>query len=173
MVNSHITYSKKHPPRGFTLMELIVYIAIVSIILVSLTYLILDIIGGQTHSDASLEINQNLRFITRNLVSDIHAAQTVSSLVADTLILATPGGQVTYHFDSGDKKITRQVDAGNPIDLSSDEIEVGGSFSDQSFSDRNKTVGVVLNISYKNPSNRSDFNATTSAIFSVELRGRR
>jgi len=48
-----------------------------------------------------------------------------------------------------------------------------GSFSDLSYLSRAKNVGINLEINYKNPGNLPDYNASTTAEFAVELRGRR
>ena len=158
---------------GFTLVELVIYLAIVSIILVSISYLILDILAGQTKSYAYQEVNQNLRFITNYLVKDIKSAQDIGSLTSSVLILTLPGDDITYHLDSGVKKITRQLGGAEAVDLNTNQVEVTGSFFDLSYPPRAKNIGVHLEINYKNSSNLTDYNASTTADFSVELRGRR
>lgn len=152
---------------------MIIYLAIVGMILVSLTFLIIDIIGGQTKSVAGQEVNQNMRFISNNLVQDIRSAQDFSIPSSDTLILTLPGDDITYVFDSGSIKLTRQLGAASPIDVNSTAVEVSGSFFDWSFQARTKNVGVSILVNYKNPGNRPDFNASTTSSFSLELRGRR
>jgi len=164
----HITYNK-----GFTLIELIIYLAIVSIILISISYLILDILGGQTKNYAKQEVNHNLRFISDNLIKDIKKAQDIDSLASDTLVLTMPGDDVTYNFDSINNKLTRQLGIAAPVDLNTNWVEISGSFSDLSYLARAKNVGINLEINYKNPGNLPDYNASTTIEFSVELRGRR
>jgi len=163
----------KSSRSGFTLIELMIYLAIVSIMLVSISYLILDIIGGQTKSYAKSEVNQNLRFIANHLNKDIRSAQAIGSLTADTLILTLPGEDITYNFDSGSKNITRQLGGGEAVNLNSNQIEVAGTFIDLSYNSRSKNIEIHLNVNYKNPDNLPDHKASTSADFSVELRGRR
>src|SRR3989338_5981734 len=79
---------------GFTLIEMIIYLAIVSIVLVSMSYLILDLIGGQSKSFANQETNQNLRFIVNTISQDVVSAQDFSLVAADTLVLAVPGDDI-------------------------------------------------------------------------------
>ncbi len=158
---------------GFTLVELIIYLGIVSVILVSISYLMLDILGGQTQSNASQEINYNLRFITNSLIKDIKSAQDIGSLSPETLVLALPGADITYNFNSVDKKITRQLGAVDPLELNGNKVEVTGSFSDLSYLVRAKNIGIHLEINYKNPGNLPEYNASTTLDLAVELRGRR
>jgi prepilin-type N-terminal cleavage/methylation domain-containing protein len=158
---------------GFTLIETIIYLAIVSIMLVSVSYLILDIMSGQSRNEARLEVNYNLRFISQQLNKDIASAAGIASLTASDLVLNLPSNNIIYNFDDLNKKLTRQV-AGQPaVALNTDQIEVRGNFFDLSYLPRSQNVGVNLFIDCKNLNNRSDFNASTSANLAVELKGRR
>ena len=157
---------------GFTLIELIIYLAIVSIILVSISYLTIDLISGQSSSQADQELIYGFNFITATLIKDIRLAQDITSLSSGVLALTMPGDDVTYSFDLSNKKLTRQIGAA-VADLHSDAIEVTGSFSDRSYLGRAKNVGVDLSLNYINPDNLPQYNASTTASFSVELRGRR
>ncbi len=172
MIKSQIA-NRKSQSSGFTLIELIIYLGIVSIILVSISYLILDILGGQTKNYANAEVNQNLRFITNMITKDIKAASAISSLTADTLVLTLPGDDITYNFNSGTKTIDRQLGVNPAVSLNSSHVEIKGNFSDLSYLALAKNVGIHLEINYKNPGNLPDYNASTIVDFAVELRGRR
>ena len=160
----------KSRSSGFTLVELIIYIGIVAIILVSITYLVFDIISGQTKSYVHLEVDQNLRFIKDIMTQDIKTASDFNIPSADVLNLDT--GAVIYTFDGVNNKITRQEGA-VINDITTDEIEVTGNFTSLSYNQRTKNVRVHLDINYKNPSNLSDYQASQVVDFTMELRGRR
>ncbi|MAF13434.1 MAG: hypothetical protein CMI53_00875 [Parcubacteria group bacterium] len=166
-------YSTIKKGGGFTLIEMIIYILIVGIILVSISYLILDLISGQIRGYASSDVNQNIRFISNTLTKDIKSAQAIGSLAADTLVLTMPGDDITYNFDSLDNKITRQLGVATAEDLNSTRVNITGNFTDLSYLTRTKNINIELIVSYKNPSNLPDYNASTTANFSVELRGYR
>jgi len=163
----------KFQNRGFTLIEMIIYIAIVAMILTSISYLIIDIIGGQTINYTDQEVNYNLRLIANNLTRDIKQAQDIGSITADTLVLIMPVDNIIYNFDNTAKIITRQIGSSVPVDIGSNKVEVVGSFSDLSRFYRSKNIGVNLAISYKNPDNLSNYNASTTIDFAVELRGKK
>lgn len=170
----HEIYNIKNQIRsGFTLIETIIYLAIVSTILVSISYLILDILGGQTKSITTNEVNHNLRFISHILSQDISAAQDISSLTADTLILDMASDDITYNFDAINLILTRQVGAGAVETVNTRQVEISGSFNNRSMAGRTRNVGVALIVEYKNPNNLQDYVAVSSANFSYELRGRR
>lgn len=158
---------------GFTLVEAMIYLAIVSIVLVSISYLILDILGGQVKSYAGQEVNQNMRYLTNFLIKDGKAAQDIGSVTSDTLVLIMSGDDITYNFDGLNKVLTRQVGAGIPVVINSNLVEVQGSFADLSYQGRSKNVSIYLDINYKNPEGLNDYNVNSNTDLSIELRGRR
>ncbi|NUM25493.1 MAG: type II secretion system protein [Candidatus Buchananbacteria bacterium] len=164
---------KSQKQSGFTLIELILYLAIVSIILVSISYLMLDMLSGQTKNYTSQDINQQLRFISNIITKDIRAAQDITSISDDNLVLTMPGDDITLHFDTANSTLTRQVGFSNLIILHDTSVKVTGVFADQSYDARTKNVAVTLRLEYDNPSNQPEYAASTTAIFSAELRGRK
>lgn len=164
---------KNTKQAGFTLVEMIIYLAIVGVVLVSISYLILDIIGGQTKSDAGQEVNYNIRFISDQLNSDIAAAQDIGGLTGDTLNLNMATDDVIYSFDSTNNTLVKKVGAGASTTISTSAVDVTGSFTNNSFGNRSRNVGINLEINYKNPDNLPNYNSSTTAAWSVELRRRR
>jgi prepilin-type N-terminal cleavage/methylation domain-containing protein len=168
------SYNMKHKAEeGFTLIEMIIYLSIVSVVLVSLSYLILDIIGGQTKSDAHQEVNYNIRFISDQLRRDITAAQGVAALTDTTLRLSMAGDDITYAFNTASSTLEKKIGSSASSTYNTTAVNVTGIFTDNSFGSRSQNVGVYTEVSYKNPDNLPDFFASSSAQFSVELRGRR
>lgn len=159
--------------KGFTLIELIIYLAIVSTVLVSISYLIIEIISGQTRAIAFQEVNQNIRFISQIVTKDIREAEAIGSLSADSMTLTMPGDDIIYTFEPVDLTLTRQLGVSAAEVLNTDRVEATGTFSDLSFTTRSANVGVELIIEYKNPDNLQDYKASTTVNFSSELRGRR
>jgi len=159
---------------GFTLIELIIYIGIVSIILVSISYLMIDILGASVSNLAKTEVTQSIRLITTQLIKDVHRSADIQSVEPGRLILILPAGHVlNYSFDQQQKKLVSWIDDNDPIQIYSDDIEVEGEFSDLSFMDKTKTVNVNLSVSYKNPSNNQIYQANTIINLALELHGRR
>ncbi len=158
---------------GFTLIELIIYLGIVGMILVSISYLILDIMVGQATNYADQEVNYNFRYIADILTDDIKSSQDIGSLTNSNLVLIMAGDDIIYNFDETNKILSRQVGDAAPLSVNNENIEIIGNFTDFSKMGRTKNVGIHLNISYKNPGNISDYNSTTTVDFAVELRGRR
>ena len=158
---------------GFTLVELIIYLGIVALLLTSVSYLIIDLMSGQTGSRADEEVNYNVRLIADRLAADIAAAQQIVSLTSDRLTLDLPGDDVTYEFPSGRTVLTRLVGSGDPTVVNTGPVDVSGSFTDRSLFTRSRNVGVGLSVVYRNPGNLSDYQASSTIEFAIELRGRK
>jgi hypothetical protein len=141
--------------------------------LVSISYLLSDLVLGQVEKETDAEVNYISVFIIQKMEKDLHSASAISSLTSDTLTLVNGENQIIYHFDNETNQLLRQQTGNQSEVLHSDNVLVSGYFEDLSFMDRSANVGVQLNISYVNPSNRREFRsqATTTATF--ELRGRK
>ncbi len=158
---------------GFTLIEMIMYLAIVSVLLVSISYLMIDIINGQTKSNAGEEVNYTIRTLSRRLTQDIKSAQSIFSLSTSNVVLTTPGGTITYNFDVVNFRLTRQLGSAAVVKLNNDTVAVTGAFTDLSASSRSSNVGVRLTAEFKNLNNVQALVASSTVNFAVELRGRR
>ena len=169
-------YSNNHATKnndGFTLIELIIYLALVSMILVSISWLILEIVSGQTGSQSQLEVNYNMRFISQKLTSDIHRAQDIGSLSSSSVTLTMPGDDIAYVFNTSNGTLERQQGS-NPAEvLNTSVVAVQGTFINQSHTNRTKTIGVEFQVSYRNPDNLPDYDASGENSLSIEARGRK
>ena len=65
--------------RGFSLLELLIYMAILSIMSVILSASFLSLTKGRAKSESRTEVNSNLRFAMERIVQDINAASAVSA----------------------------------------------------------------------------------------------
>ena len=167
-----IMNNRKH--QGFTLLELIIYIGIVSLILVVISYLLIDILESQIKSFAILEIEQNARFVLHKIESDIRRARNILSISENSLTLDDGSAQnIILIIDPVAKKISRKIGESPVVNLTTDQIEVSGYFSDLSYDNRSKNVGIYLNINYKNPDNLPQYQASQIIQESIELKGRR
>jgi len=159
--------------QGFTLFESILYIAIVSVFLVSVSYLIIDIMGSQTKSAGYEDVTYYQNFIVDQLARDVRRASDITTVNSQTLVLAVSGGTVTYNFDTFNGMLTRQVDNTLIEPLVDNTMTVSGQFTNQSFMNRSKVVGIELLVATLNLGNRNDITSTSSVTTAFELRGRR
>jgi len=159
--------------QGFTLIELIIYIAIVGLILTSISYLYIELIAGQERFGSRLEVNQNLRTIIQHFERDARAAATITNVAADSVEFLIDGQSVRYFFNDATGDIERQVGSATPVELNSSSILVTGNFIDRSYQNRSETITMALTVQDTKPDELSELDLTISATSTVQLRGRR
>jgi len=113
-----------HHIRGFSLLELILYIAILSIMSVVLTASFLALTQGRTRSESRTEVNSNLRFAMDKITQDITNATFVTTPVSGTsaTLTVTAGSTVAYSVVSG--VLERSVDGGAGQAITGSKVSV-------------------------------------------------
>jgi type II secretory pathway pseudopilin PulG len=103
--------------RGFSLLEFILYIAILSLMSVVLAGTFLSLVRGRSQADARSEVNSNARFAMDRMIGDVASASAVAipatASPTNQLQLSVGGQTISYSLSSG--HLLRTVDA-NPAD---------------------------------------------------------
>jgi len=116
------TYHKS----GSTLIELLVYMGLLGIFLVTITKVFTGILGARLEVSAYGSVANDSRYVTRRLGYDIQRAsniiQPISYGVGSSLfVVTTPEGQITYSQIGSNLILGR---AGNTYRLNTDGVEV-------------------------------------------------
>ncbi|MBI5147852.1 MAG: four helix bundle protein [Parcubacteria group bacterium] len=87
--------------RGFSLLELLIYVAVLAIVTVIVSGFFLAINKGRGQVDARTEVNQNIRFALSAIERDLSAASSVTvpattGATSSVLTLISGGNTVTY-----------------------------------------------------------------------------
>lgn len=103
--------------RGVSLIELLIYIAILSVVVVFIASSFNSLMKGRGKSESASEVNSAIRFGTEKMVRDIKEASAVSTPAtvgasATTLVLSVSGSTITYDLSGG--VLRRTVNAGTP-----------------------------------------------------------
>ncbi len=81
---------RKHDSQsGFSLIELILYIALISIFLSGAIYFAWDVIYSGKKSDVHRNLNENMRIVSKRILYEIRNASAVNSVSATSLCLAS------------------------------------------------------------------------------------
>lgn len=156
--------------RGFTLIEIILYVALVSIILVAVTYFFIDATRSQARAYVIGEVNQNFRFCMDRMVRAIRQAEGIAGLSSSTLVLDNGSDpDITIEFDAPNNKVTYQVGAGSAIDLTTSQVLANGYFADRSTSST-KNILIYLGLDFNNSGPDINYTYSASATTTVELR---
>ena len=117
--------------RGFTLLELLIYTALLAAMAVVITTVFLGFTGARGGITARTEVNSNLRFALEKINQDISASSAVTTPSAlggtgtANIVMTTPEGQISYCIYSN--KLMRQKDGtcgSNSIAVTSDKVNV-------------------------------------------------
>ena len=164
---------------GFSLIEMILYIALTSIFITAAIGFALDVIYGRIKSEVQREVGSNLKFIANRINYEIRNASDINSVASDSISLANSdlslnptiinftGGKITLGQGStGSCPIT------SPCDLNSDNVEVTNLiFTDLSTSNTS-SVKFSLSITHDNPSNRKEWDRSGTYESSVQIRSK-
>ena len=91
---------------GFSLLELLIYMALIAIIMVAIIGIFTAVNGGRGRNEVQSAVNSNLRFAVEKIEDDLRAATSISTPVpagisSNILQMTTASGTVIYCVSSG------------------------------------------------------------------------
>lgn len=147
--------------RGFSLLELIIYIAILIGFLMAVTNIFFVIAASYAKEEARAEVQQNIRFAAEQITSEINSATAISEPVAagdsgNVLEVTVEGLPTRFDVSDGVLRKTRGAVVEN---ITSDKVVVSISpniFTRIENANAKSTIQVILIISY-NDEGREDY----------------
>ncbi len=114
--------------RAFTLIEMLIYMGIMSAFIVVLTNIFVSVLDVQLQSQAVSSVEQDGRFILSRLSHDIRRAQSITTPAsagssAQSLVLVIGGSTYTYSDSSGSLTLNSPLGLGS---LTSFDTTVSG-----------------------------------------------
>lgn len=152
--------------RGFSLLELLIYIAILSGFLLVITNLFFTVSTSSVREEVSTEVRQNLRFAGDQMTSEVRKASAIDFISAngDTLRLVVGGALTEFKVEGGILKKTRGASTEN---ITTDNVTV--SVTDPVFTQIGNTIQINLKIDY-NDNGRGDYKFSESVKTTASLR---
>ena len=115
-------FTNRHPERsegsrnnkGFTLVEMLIYMALLGIFLITLTDMFVAILNVKAESESTSAVEQDGRYILARLAYDVERATAVSTPVSlgstgETLVVTIYGVFYTYTITGGDLQLTNNL----------------------------------------------------------------
>lgn len=152
--------------RGFTIVELLVYVAITTVAITVFAAFMADITKSASRSRVVKEVEQNAQFVMNKMAQDIRHAQAVASVSPNSLTLTlSPTLNVTYAYDATNYAVTYQENAGTAMAISNTQVRV----TSLTFSNIGGAVTVSLSAAQGNPAAPAagQYNTTLSSTFVV------
>lgn len=161
--------------KGFSLLELLIYITILSILVVVISNTFISLSRGNGQSQARSEVNNSIRFATELLRQDLKNASAVivpaSGGSGSTLTLTRGSVDIIYDVSGG--ALRRKEGAAAPVNVTNSNISVNApTFSrieniNPVFSATNVTIKINMTFSYNSTS--PDWAYSDSLQTSVDL----
>lgn len=169
------SYKLKPKHGGFTLVEFIIYIAILATILILISGFLWTIVLGNIKETSYREVQQNGRFALTKISQGIKKATGIISPTAGNsdislyLQMADPSLNPTiFEVDNG-KLITTQGTSGS-YELTTDQVIVSSlQFTNLSYENTPGTIKIEMQIDHINPGNRMEYQASVNLKSSISL----
>lgn len=161
--------------KGFSYIELILYIALIVLMMTALIPFAWNVIGTGAKSTTEQEVFSNARYINNRLQSEIRNATNISTMSATqiTLTTSTPSTNPTV-IGLSNGNLTLTQGGGSTVNLNSQNASVSAlTFTNYTSADnRSKHIQFIftVNANYTGAGPRQEFNESTTIESSAELR---
>lgn len=171
-----INFKKKD---GFTLIEVLAYIAVLVIIISSVVSFIFWTVSSGSKAKAVREVLNNSKRAMEVMGYEIKGAKSIYAPTTNLTQLSLettkylPEGEVSSYLDfyATSGVLYMKKESQNPIPLTSDNVEIKSIFFGQIATTTTiPSLQIGLEISYKNPNNRPEYSATLWATSTFSFR---
>jgi type II secretory pathway pseudopilin PulG len=143
---------KRKKSTGFTLVELLMYMGLLSILLLILTNILVTLLQAKADSEATSAVEQDGRFVISRLKYDLARASSVSlpaalGATSSSLTMVIDGTNVTYASSSGTLQLTSASGSGSL--LSSESTLTNLSFQKLGAIGTKETIKINIGIQSK------------------------
>lgn len=168
--------------KGFTLIEILVYIGILTIIISAVFSFLIWAINSNTKAMVMREVSDNARQSMEFFSREIKEAKSIytptsffdshpGQLSLEKIENLSEGEKISFvDFYLCDNRICFKKESQDPIVLTSDNLEVTDLIFTQVITDQIPSIQIELKIDYKNPENRPEYRASINLKSAVSLR---
>lgn len=172
-MNSQLRFNK-----GFTLVEILVYVAVLSIIVVAIFSFAVWALRVNGKAKAMREVKDMAQTALEQMTSEIREAKSVytpmttaSQLSLETTKYLPLGEESTFlEFYLCQTRLCLKKEGQNPVALTSDRVEVKSLSFQRVASGQTDSVQVELQIDYKNPGQKPEYAASIILKSTASLR---
>lgn len=169
---------RSEPRRGFTLIELIIYVALISIFSLVFVNFVFDVISTAEKARVRQELQQNARFALDRMLQEIRSAQSINTGSSTfgtspgvlSVSTATPGTNPTI-FDVSGGVLRVKLGAASAVPITDSKYVVTNLvFDDLSVSNKTVNVRVSLTLAHPNPTNTDTYAAQVTLTGAAHVR---
>lgn len=176
MRSSNYKKNKYLKKRGVTLLEILIYIALLSGLMIIVSDSFTSLAKGRGQSVARAEVNASIRFAEERIAQDVKSATSIDTPIlgalSPVLIMTINGTPVTYDTSGGVLRRTEGVNP--PVFVTGTNVYVNPSTFTKlenfnpSFNATTTSLSIGLSVSYNASS--SDWSYTSAYQTAVNLR---
>jgi len=164
--------------KGFTLIEILVYIGVLGIIIVILSSFLIWATRSNTKAKVMRETLDNTRRAMEIMSYEIKEAKSIytPTTTSNQLSLETthylPEGETKTFIDFYlcDSRLCLKKESQDSIALTSDNLEVSNLVFAQVITGTIPSIQINLKVNYKNPTNRPEYQASVNLLSTISLR---
>ncbi len=131
--------------KGFTLLELIVYVALASVIVITILQVTLLVLSAKDKTSSQSDVQQYLRLALQRMTTEMLNAQQMTAADNGVLSLTTPTGSTTFYLANG--VIYRKESSGTALAITPPNLKVQTlQFSNLSNGTASQTVNITVSI---------------------------
>ena len=172
----------RNQQKSFTLTEILIYIAVLSIVTLAASSFFLWISRSNVKARAMREVTANGERVIQMITAEIKEAENIYTPTSvfnshpGQLSLKTkkylPEGETTSYLDFYlcDAQLCFKKESQNPIALTSERVEVNNLVFNQIITSGVPSIQINLKIDYKSPANKPEYQASFDTISTVSLR---
>lgn len=149
--------------RGFTLIEVLIFSAILAIVAVAFSSILISVTRVQVRQQAAAEVNQQSQFLLQTFQRYIETSSLIE-LAADTatttlkLRMTSSTADPTYLYLSGGIVYLKETDSGTPQPLTSSNVSVTNlTFKKRANPPGRDSVSIVFTVTYSTASPQKSF----------------
>lgn len=165
-----------HLFKAFTLIELLLYVGIAGVIMLSVSVLLSLVLQARVKSQAIAEVEQQGQSVTQIFGQTVRNANSITSpslgtsASSLTLVVPTPSLSPTV-FDPSSGTIRIKEGSGSPVVLTNSRVTASNlTFSNLSRAGTFGTIRVSFTLTHLNPENRQEYNFSKTFYGSASLR---
>lgn len=168
-----MTKINQNSQKGFTLLELILYVAILTLMLGTLIPLAWNVVGSSAKSSFQEEVSSQARYVSERIKYEIRNSTGINSLTATSISLATSTGAANptiIDLSAGKIRITQGT--ASPVNLNSTDSTVTALVFTSYTSADNKTKNIQYNftIAGNSTSSRQTYKLSIPVEADAEVR---
>ncbi len=164
--------------KGFSLIEILIYLAIIALIVVVLANFAINFFSAKTKAETMREVEQNMRFAQEKMTRTIRNAAGINSPIfgssASSLSLSmADGAKDPTIFQVSGGQLTIKEGVSSAVAITSSKVNVSSlTFTNVSYAGTKGTVRIEITIDYNNPASQPDYQYQLSESTSATVRGR-